>query len=166
MILYRELYNNWYQGIGIRKEMVQVVIAWLQFCLDNFGDSIVQFVIYLFSKTWNSLCVSIRISKYKSTWMTIICLREKLVKALENGKVGIAIFIDFRKAFDTVDHNILWSNLGPLLFVLYINDLALSSPKLFAKPISFVQEKLPSLIKTLNTEVMVVVAWLDTSKCL
>ena len=32
---------------------------------------------------------------------------ENLIKALENGEVGIGIFIDFRKAFDTVDHNIL-----------------------------------------------------------
>ena len=32
---------------------------------------------------------------------------DKLVKALEKEEVGIGIFIDFRKAFDTVDPIIL-----------------------------------------------------------
>ena len=153
--------------------------------------------------------------KNKSTYMAIICLMEKLLKALENGEVGIGIFIDFRKAFDTVDHNILleklqfygirgmahnWlssylteghqfvefnqtsssslkvqcgvpqgSNLGPLLFLLYINALALASPKLFA--ILFADDSnffctgkicLPWL--KLNTELIVVVAWLNANK--
>ena len=31
--------------------------------------------------------------------MAIICLMEKLVIALENGEVGIGIFIDFWKVF-------------------------------------------------------------------
>ena len=43
--------------------------------------------------------------------MAIICLMDKLVKALEKGEVGIGIFIDFRKAFDTVDHIILLEKL-------------------------------------------------------
>ena len=43
--------------------------------------------------------------------MAIICLMDKLIKALENGEIGIGIFIDFRKAFDTVDHSILMDKL-------------------------------------------------------
>ena len=48
--------------------------------------------------------------KYKSTYLAIICLLDKLVSALETGEVGIGIFIDFRKAFDTVDHTVLLEN--------------------------------------------------------
>ena len=62
------------------------------------------------------------------------------------------------------------SNLGPLLFLLFISDLALASPKLNA--ILFADDSnlfctgktLPSLIRALNTELIVVVAWLNANK--
>ena len=39
--------------------------------------------------------------------MAINCLIHKLINALEKREVGIGMFIDFRKAFDAVDHTIL-----------------------------------------------------------
>ena len=148
--------------------------------------------------------------------MALISLTDKLIKAMENGEVAVGIFIDFRKAFDTVNHEILlnklyhygirgtahdWfssyltgrqqyveynghksktlnvscgvpqgSNLGPLLFLLYINDLAFVSPKLFA--VLFADDSnffctgkdLPSLINTVNNELKYVVEWLNANK--
>ena len=97
-------------------------------------------------------------------------LVDKLTNAIEKGQYGIGVFLDFSKAFDTVDHTILlstsyhyairgsvlsWFNsylsnrkqyvsynnvssniktiscrvpqssiLGPVLFYIYVNDLA------------------------------------------
>ena len=62
------------------------------------------------------------------------------------------------------------SNLGPLLFLLYINDLAFVSPKLFA--ILFADDSnffcsgrdLSSVIETVNHELIYVVNWLNANK--
>ena len=107
--------------------------------------------------------------KLHSSYMALMILTDKLIKSLENGEFIIGVYLDFSKAFDTVDHELLLSKLshygirgnslkwfqsylsnrkqyvtyngvssqvnnitcgvpqgsilGPLLFLLYINDL-------------------------------------------
>ena len=39
--------------------------------------------------------------------MALMILLDKIVKALEDGEYEIGIFLDFSKAFDTVDPSIL-----------------------------------------------------------
>ena len=43
--------------------------------------------------------------------MALIILVENLVDALDNGNWTVGIFLDFQKAFDTVNHGILLDKL-------------------------------------------------------
>ena len=45
--------------------------------------------------------------KNNSTSMAILELVEEMTTAMDNSRSSIAVFIDLKKAFDTVDHNIL-----------------------------------------------------------
>ena len=49
--------------------------------------------------------------KSHSTYLALTVLMDKLINSLENGDYVVGVFLDFSKAFDTVDHKILLSKL-------------------------------------------------------
>lgn len=151
-----------------------------------------------------------------STSHALICITERILKALDNGHIACGVFIDLKKAFDTVDHNILlfklshygirgitnqWfksylsdrqqfvsisdlkselckiscgvpqgSVLGPLLFLIYVNDLQnaliFSEPYLFADDTNLlhISNSIDSLNKKLNIDLKLLCKWLNANK--
>ncbi len=154
--------------------------------------------------------------KFHSTAYSLIEITEKIKDSIDNGKYGCGIFIDLKKAFDTVNHSILltklehygirgnilkWfqsyltdrkqyvyyngissniatvscgvpqgSVLGPLLFLIYINDLPNISSKLsfflFADDTNIYYEStnLLELEKTVNKELKLLSLWLNLNR--
>ena len=135
---------------------------------------------------------------------------------IDNGLINEVVFIDLKKAFDTIDHQIIlqklendgidhnslkWfesyltgrtqkckvndrlsgstsvtcgipqgSNLGPLLFLIYINDLPNclhhATPRMFADDtnVSFAADSLEELQSVINSELERLKSWLITNK--
>ena len=151
-----------------------------------------------------------------STYMPLLLLQDKVMKAFESNNISCAIYLDLKKAFDTVDHKILLqklkaygitdmflsiiesylssryqcvefknvrsslrqmsigvpqgSILGPLLFILYINDFPQISTKftslLYADDTALLFEaKSPhALQKLLDDEFPKVCNWFQINK--
>ena len=55
--------------------------------------------------------------KNKSTYMPLLLLQENITKSFEVGNVTCGIYLDLKKAFDTVDHSILIKKLEKYGFV-------------------------------------------------
>ena len=154
--------------------------------------------------------------KLHSSYMALMVLTDKLIKSLENGEFVIGVFLDFSKAFDTVDHAILLSKLshygirgsalqwfqsylsnrnqyvtyngvsspvnnitcgvpqgsilGPLLFLLYINDLghvcSSTTSILFADDTNLFKSgnDLNKMQDELNSELLKISLWLKVNK--
>ena len=154
--------------------------------------------------------------KNNSTIDALIKITDKIRESVDKGKYGCGIFIDLRKAFDTVNHNILLLNgntmeleahhfngsgpiylkekqyvyingerselkqiscgvpqgsvLGPLLFLIYINDLPNISKKLdlylFADDtnIYYEDKSLENLEIRVNKELKNLYLWLSVNR--
>ena len=184
---------------------------------DKILEKLMHKRLYAFLEEHRILCKNqFGFRKGYSTIYALIEIIEKIKYSIDEGKFGCGVFIDLKKAFDTVNHKILLSKLehygirgpildwfesylsnrqqfvfcngiqsstrtitcgvpqgsvlGPLLFLIYINDLPNISDKLqfylFADDtnIYYEDKDLKKLEKTMNKELRKLTLWLSLNR--
>ena len=184
---------------------------------DKIIEKLMHLRLYAFLEEHQILCKNQFGFKKKSNCAhSLMEITESIKESIDNGKFGCGIFIDLKKAFDTVNHKILllklehygvrgallnWfesyltnrkqyvfyngvssqtmtitcgvpqgSVLGPLLFLIYINDLPNVSDKLqfflFADDTNIYldSDNLKSLEKIVNEELKKLSLWLNLNR--
>ena len=95
-----ELFNN-YRPVSILCTLSKVFEKIMYSMLINYLDHYKILFSYQFG-----------FRKSHSTYMAFMVLIDKLTRALDDGKFVVGILLDFSKAFDTVDHDILLNKLS------------------------------------------------------
>ena len=154
--------------------------------------------------------------KKHSTISALIVLLDRILTGFNNGDITLGVYLDFSKAFDTINHSILLSKLqkygirglafdwmkdyiskrkqyvffdginsdlldiscgvpqgsilGPLLFILYINDINMVSDTLFSILYAddsnlFIQGKnISDMIEIMNSELNKISSWINANQ--
>ena len=86
----------------------KITVQFLYFLFSKIFEKIISFYIIEFLDLHNVLYdKQFGFRQRHSTSHAVITLVEKITHALDSGKVVGGVFIDFKKAYDTVSHDIL-----------------------------------------------------------
>ena len=88
------------------RQLLSIPLLWL---LSKVIEKVMYRILYHYVVKWGiPYDYQLRFQKNESTSTTISCLMDKLNKVLESGQLGVRIFINTRKACNSVEHPILY----------------------------------------------------------